>query len=121
MSLRVLFVDDETRLLTAYRRMFSSAFEVTTAETTEQAVALLAPGRFDIVVCDLLLGSGTAEEVLAEVQRVDPKVVRVVSSGNDGGMPELIERGVAHAFLEKPVARDKLEACVELLRREASV
>lgn len=65
---RILIVDDDEGTLLALRKLFSSKHLshciVHTAESANQAMALIATHCFDLAIIDYRLGSGTAMELV---------------------------------------------------------
>jgi DNA-binding NtrC family response regulator len=115
---RILVVEDRDSL----RRMLERALAgeghaVTTAADTPEAAACLARGeRFDLVLTDLKLPSGSGLDVVVEAKRRHPEapVVVLTAFGSVAVAVEAMKRG-ATDFLEKPVDLDALFALVRSL------
>ena len=115
---RVLFVDDEPRILDGLRRSLRGkrrGWELTFAGGGAHARELLAHGSFDVVVSDMRMPGMDGAELLSYVSRNHPEVARVVLSGHIE--PEaIIKVAVAsHRFLSKPSDVDGLIGVVEQL------
>ena len=53
---RILIIDDEVALLSAYRRLLGQVYTLETAESGLHALAILqSRGDFDLIVCDLMM------------------------------------------------------------------
>ena len=66
--MRVLFVDDEPRVLEAIQRMLFDAagdWEVTTAASGPEALSILDASRFDVIVTDMRMPGMDGVELLA--------------------------------------------------------
>ncbi len=61
---RILFVDDEQRVLTSMRAMFRRDYEVHLASSGAEALALLREQAFDVVVSDQRMPGMTGVELL---------------------------------------------------------
>jgi two-component system, NtrC family, response regulator HupR/HoxA len=77
----VLLVDDEVRSLDAMRRTLDEDFDILTAESAEQARALLARQEVAVILCDQRMPGQTGVEFLKEVRERWPDTVRIVISG----------------------------------------
>ena len=112
---RILFVDDDQRVLTALQRMLRplrDEWEVSFASGAEHALALLAAQPFDAVVSDMRMPGMDGAELLARVEQQCPSAARIVLSGYSE--PEGMRRAhaVAHETLSKPCDRETLRAVV---------
>ena len=115
---RILVVEDRDSL----RRMLERALTgeghaVTTAADTPEAADCLARGeRFDLVLTDLKLPSGSGLDVLAAAKLRHPEapVVVLTAFGSVPVAVEAMKRG-ATDFLEKPVDLEALFALVRAL------
>jgi len=112
---RVLVVDDETFVSVVFRRTLARDYEVVTAASAEEALALLESGqRFDVVVSDTNLGAGMwGPEFLGVVRERWSTIACVIMSGDDQGAAKMaMEDGRAQAFMAKPWESGEPEACI---------
>lgn len=81
---RVLVVDDDPLVLQATARALRGHFEVCTASSAEEALALLADdGRgIQIVLSDFFMPGQSGAELLAQVERRFPEMKRMVMTGH---------------------------------------
>jgi two-component system capsular synthesis sensor histidine kinase RcsC len=121
---RLLIVDDEGAILFGFADYFRShGFVVDTASEVEEAQALLAHGRYDVVVSDLrLLGLSAVEglDVLASAGAARPRPYTVLISAylTAEAEREARKRGIDRV-MRKPVPLAVLERALrELLRGE---
>jgi len=99
-----LFVDDETRILSALRRTLRrEGWEILLAETPDEALALLRQRAVDVVVSDQKMPGMSGLQLLAEVARVCPGAQRVLLTGWPEEVPreQLARLGVS-ALVAKP-------------------
>lgn len=120
--MRVLFVDDEPRVLDGIENMlFGEAddWDLLFATTGEQALAILDAGPVDVIVTDMRMPGMDGEELLHRVRDTHPSVVRIVLSGQiDREVAERSLRSV-HDFLSKPCTANELIATVASARAVA--
>jgi len=111
MSTRILVVDDEPQILRALRTSFRAAgYDVETAETAEQALALLATKPPDAVVLDLVLPDGKGTDVCRELRKWSTAPVIVLSVvGDEAEKVAALDAG-ADDYVTKPFGIDELLA-----------
>jgi len=113
---RVLFVDDEPRILEGLRRMLRSQrneWEMAFAPGGEAALAIMEAAPFDVVVSDMRMPEMDGATLLTEVRNLYPQVVRIVLSGHAELSAALRVVPVAHQFLAKPCDAGTLRVAVE--------
>lgn len=123
---RILFVDDEPRILDGLQRMLRSQrreWDMRFAIGPQAALAELAAAPFDVVVTDMRMPGMDGAALLAEVKQLYPATIRLILSGYSD--PEAAARAtqVAHQFLSKPCSADMLREAVQRagnLKDEAS-
>lgn len=107
MKKRILIVDDESAILFAFRSYFSRCgYEVDGARELEEAEALLANRKYDIVIADLRLTGSDGREGLEVVRffrerAPESPIVMLTAFGSPELEMEAVELG-ANAFLQKP-------------------
>ncbi|MFW6114213.1 MAG: HDOD domain-containing protein [bacterium] len=102
---RILFVDDEPKILMALRRSLRSLrhqWEMVFAEGGVAGLEECASAAFDVVVSDARMPGMEGPEFLAEVARLYPDTVRMILSGQCSRNSVLRCVAVAHQFLSKP-------------------
>lgn len=107
----ILFVDDDTRLLSALRRlMMTKAMDWSCqySSSPEEALALVTTQHFDVVVSDMQMPGMDGAALLKEIRIISPDSIRIVLSGYS--RTETIARvaGPAHQYLAKPCPSDTL-------------
>jgi putative nucleotidyltransferase with HDIG domain len=112
---RVLFVDDEPRVLDGLQRMLHQMrheWDMHFVGSGDDALAAIAVQPFDVVVSDMRMPVMDGAELLDEVRRRSPSAVRVVLSGHSGRDLILKSLGPTHQFLSKPCDAEDLKAAV---------
>jgi HD-like signal output (HDOD) protein len=113
---RVLFVDDEPRILEGLRRMLRPQrheWEMAFAPGGEAALALMEASPFDGIVSDMRMPGIDGATLLRRVRELYPQVVRIVLSGHTELTAALRVVPVAHQFLAKPCDAATLRVAVE--------
>ena len=113
---RVLFVDDELRILEGLRRMLRTQrheWEVAFAPGGEAALALMEASPFDVIVSDMRMPGMDGVKLLAQVREQYPQVVRIMLSDPTELSTALRVVPVAHQFLAKPCDVAMLRVAVE--------
>ncbi|MFQ5649735.1 MAG: response regulator [bacterium] len=105
MSTRILFVDDDANVLRGLRRaMFemSDEWEMAFANSGKDALSTLEKEGFDVIVSDMRMPEMDGAELLQEVSRRYPHMVRIILSGQAD--KEAIIKSVqpTHQYLAKP-------------------
>lgn len=104
--IRVLFVDDEENILKAVRRVFpDDRYEILTAASGEQAIAVLEAGPpVQVVVSDYRMPGMGGVEFLRTVARRWPDAVRIALSGqaDTSDLVSTINEGGVYKFIFKP-------------------
>jgi DNA-binding NtrC family response regulator len=106
----LLLVEDEAPLrLAVAERLALEGFEVTQAETAEEATRKLEEFAYDVLVTDLRLPGGDGAEVLQAAVDRYPDIVAIVVTGyaTVRAAVETIQRGAAD-FVTKPFQHDEL-------------
>ena len=113
--MRVLFVDDEERILTALRILFRNVYDVYTAADGAEAFELLERHAFHIVVSDQRMPGFTGVELLREVKRLYPRTVRLLLSGYSDlqALVGSINEGEVFRYIRKPWDNDEIRATLE--------
>ena len=78
---RVLFVDDEPRVLTTMRILFRSHYEVFLAESGAKALELLKTQPVDVIVSDQRMPGMTGIELLRAARELNPNAMRILLTG----------------------------------------
>lgn len=118
---RILFVDDEPRMLTALRRSMldmDDEWEMVFCDGGAAALEEMARQPADVVVSDMRMPSIDGARLLDEIRTRFPAAVRVILSGFAETDSVLRTVGPAHVYLSKPCAAETL---IEAIRRPLSL
>ncbi|MGQ1886479.1 two-component system response regulator GlrR [Serratia marcescens] len=111
----LLLVDDDPSLLKLLgMRLTSEGFHVTTAESGQEALRLLAREQIDLVISDLRMDEMDGLALFAEIQKHQPGMPVIILTAH-GSIPDAVaatQQGV-FSFLTKPVDRDALYKAID--------
>ncbi|MDF1694000.1 MAG: response regulator [Zhongshania sp.] len=101
---RILFVDDEPRILVALKALFRRDYDVLTADSGKAALAILRDGDVDVVVSDQRMPEMTGVEVLRLAKSLRPRAIRVLLTGYSdlSAILAAINDGEIFRFINKP-------------------
>lgn len=112
---RILFVDDEPRILDGITRMLRpqrAELAVITAGSGLQALALLEQESVDVVVSDMRMPGMDGAELLTQIRQRHPRIVRMILSGQSDPATIIRATRAAHQFLSKPCEADEMRRMV---------
>ncbi|MGC4086447.1 MAG: response regulator [Polyangiaceae bacterium] len=117
--MRVLFVDDEPRVLEAIERLFFDLdvdWETCFASSVDKALGEIHAAPVDVIVCDMRMPGQDSATLLNRVCEINPRIVRIVLSGQTDEAAALRVVPVAHQFLSKPCDASTLRRVIENTR-----
>ncbi|UXI68845.1 response regulator [Tahibacter amnicola] len=111
--LRVLFVDDEARILRALKALFRDLETFITSDPRE-APQLAARHDIDVVVCDQRMPEMLGVDVLREIRASQPRAMRILLTGYSDLKAVLgsVNEGEVYRFVNKPWVNSDLRALV---------
>jgi len=101
---RILFVDDEERIVTALRSIFRSNYHVFTATNGPEALEFVRKFQPHVVVSDQRMPQMTGVELLRRVKGIAPNAVRMLLTGYSdlAAIVGSINDGEVFRFISKP-------------------
>ena len=111
---RVLFVDDEPRVLTTMRMLFRGNYEMFFADSGARALELVKTQPVDVIVSDQRMPGMTGVEFLREARLLNPHAMRILLTGYSDldSIIGSINEGEIFRFVNKPWANEELTATV---------
>ncbi len=108
--MRVLFIDDDSRLLANIDRALQfHGFECTTCLDPLEAIQAYREQPYDVVVTDLMMATMDGLQVLETLREIDSKVKVVLMTGHLGRLFDRKRDGIgARAILRKPISIPEL-------------
>lgn len=116
MNERVLFVDDEPKILEAYGRTLRKKFTVVAAKSGQQALELMAEdGPFPVVVSDMQMPQMNGVELLSTIKKQYPFTIRLMLTGNADQETAVsaINTSDVYRFLNKPCPPEEMALAIQ--------
>ena len=100
----ILFVDDEERVVNQLRMIFRQHYEVHTATSGAEGLAILQRTPVDVVVSDQRMPGMTGIEFLTQVCRLRPAAMRLLLTGYSdlAAIVDSVNEGEVYRFINKP-------------------
>jgi putative nucleotidyltransferase with HDIG domain len=116
MNPRIIFVDDEPNVIDGLRRMSRSLrhrWDLAFATSGPEALKLMEQRSYDVIVSDMRMPGMDGRQLLEEVEKLYPQIVRIVLSGT-AGVPEALDSlRPTHQYLAKPCDADTVKNTIE--------
>ncbi len=104
-KIRIMFVDDEPKVLRGIKRMMMTVqhdWVINFAESGDKALEMLALEPYEVIVSDIRMPGMSGIELLTEVKNKYPSTVRIALSGQVDNKDFIKSVGPIHQFLSKP-------------------
>ncbi len=113
---RILFVDDESNVLTGLKRMarpLRHQWDACFASSGREALQMLNKDEFDVLVTDMRMPGMDGALLLAEASSRYPQVIRILLSGQCDLESFIGSACPAHQLLAKPCDAESLQRTIE--------
>jgi serine/threonine-protein kinase len=124
---RVLFVDDEERIVNLLRLTFLSTYEVFTATSGAKALEIIRDNDIHVIVSDQRMPGISGIELLTQVHEASPNTVRLLLTGYSDltAIVGSVNEAEVFRFINKPWKQDEIRAtlaeAVEIAQMKAPV
>jgi DNA-binding NtrC family response regulator len=111
----VVFVDDDAGNRQAFAAAFRHAFDVHTAATADEVMALLNTHQVHVLIADQRMPAVQGSELLAQVRNTHPQVRRmlVTAYADLEAIIEAVNTGGVTKYFSKPWVHDQLLNAVQ--------
>lgn len=111
---KVLCVDDEPGILRSLKWLLQKEFEVHTASSGQDGLALVRQHDFDVVISDQRMPGMTGSEFLREVRLLAPRAMRILLTGYSDfpAILRSVNESEVFRFINKPWNIDELPKVV---------
>lgn len=110
----ILLVDDEKSILFSLKAALKKeGYQVKSAECPDEALKLIEPGAFQVIISDYNMPGMNGMEFLKQVQKVDPEVVFILMTayGSEKLAIEAMKQG-AYDYFSKPFDIEEMRVIV---------
>jgi len=110
----ILLVDDEKSILFSLKAALSKeGYQVKSAENPEEAIRLIEPGAFQVIISDYNMPGMNGMEFLQHVKQIDPEAVFILMTayGSEKLAIEAMKQG-AYDYFSKPFDIDEMRIIV---------
>lgn len=112
----LLFVDDESNVLSGLRRLLrkkSKVWDMTFVLSGMEALQFLETQCVDIIISDMKMPNMTGAELLSKVKNSYPNITRLCLSGQSESKQVLENRKIIQLYIAKPTDSDTLINIIE--------
>jgi serine/threonine-protein kinase len=111
---RILFVDDEERILNALRSLFRGHYHVFTAENGKLALEFVKRFGIHVVVSDQRMPNMVGVDLLRQVKEMSPNSVRLLLTGYSdlAAIVGSINEGEVFRFVRKPWDNEEIQRTI---------
>ena len=108
---RILYVDDERDNLQSFQALFRRDFEISVAESAQEALEILHEEKIDVLVSDQRMPGMTGVELLERVAAEFPEILRFMLTGFSDYDPlvDAINNGRIQGYFSKPLDFDEIK------------
>jgi DNA-binding NtrC family response regulator len=109
-----MIVDDEPANLRTLERLFRSDYQVVTAPSGAEALALLEHHEVALLISDQRMPAMTGIELMMKTVGIRPQMVKILLTGytDVGALIEALNSGLVYRYLTKPWNNDELRLTV---------
>ncbi len=102
--IKILYVDDESKNLTAFKASFRRSYDIETAISVKDAAELLKQHSFHIIIADQRMPGVTGVEFFQSVRKTYPIAIRILLTGYTDvrEIVDAINKGEIFRFITKP-------------------
>lgn len=113
--IRVLYIDDESNNLHAFKALFRKDYEIFIAESAEEGTKILSQEQIHVIICDQRMPGMTGVEFFESILIKYPHPIRILLTGYTDiqAVVEAINRGQIYRFIDKPWDQQVLAVAIQ--------
>lgn len=111
----ILYVDDESDNLLAFRSVFRRFFNVFVATGADEAIQVLREHPVHLLLSDQRMPKTTGVELCENVMMTNPDIIRIIVTGYSEMEPimDAMKTGKVSQYITKPWNVDELKGLIE--------
>jgi len=109
-KIKILYVDDEVRNVTSFKRSFRRMYKIDTATSAKEGMEMLKENTYEIVLTDQRMPEMTGVEFLSEICALYPDSMRILITAytDVSAVIEAINLGHVYKYVSKPYEEEEL-------------
>jgi response regulator RpfG family c-di-GMP phosphodiesterase len=113
-KIAILYVDDEENNLFSFKATFRIKYQVTTAISGDEALAILENKKINIIITDQRMPEMTGVEFLEKVLEKFPDPMRILLTGyaDMAAVVDAVNKGKIFHYLAKPWNEEELDLTI---------
>lgn len=114
-KINVLYIDDELHNLTSFKASFRRIFNITTAESADEAAKILETEPIHVILSDQRMPRMTGIEFFESITQSHPDPIRILITGytDINAVIDAINRGQVYKYLTKPWNEEDVKNYIE--------
>ena len=114
-KIKILYVDDESNNLSAFKALFRRTFDIHTALSAQEVKILLKEHDFHIILTDQRMPGTTGVEFLESIIPDYPNPIRILITGyaDIQAVINAINKGQVYRYITKPWEENELKSVFE--------
>jgi len=114
-KINVLYVDDETGNLNAFKAAYRRLYNVYTATTPDEGRKLLKENKIHVVITDQRMPNEVGSEFLQSIIEDHPDAIRMLLTGyaDLNACIDAVNKGQIYRYLTKPWDVDQLQSIID--------
>jgi DNA-binding NtrC family response regulator len=114
MTYKIMIVDDEPANLRTIERLFRPDYQVVTASSGAEALALLDQHEIALLISDQRMPAMTGIQLMMKTVAIRPQMVKILLTGytDVGALIQALNSGLVYRYLTKPWSNDDLRSTV---------
>ena len=117
---KVLYIDDEERSLSTFKKSFRRDFEIFLANNIQEAVDILRNNAIEIILTDQRMPDMTGVEFLSHITKDYPHLKRILITGyaDLSAVIDAINKGQVYRYINKPYQKEQLLSIINDAHKE---
>ncbi len=114
-KIRVLYIDDESNNLMAFKAGFRRVYEIFTASSAAEGLKVLNENKVHVIIADQRMPKSTGVEFFDIVRNVFPDPIRILMTGYTDveALIDAINKGMIYRYIKKPWDELELSTSIE--------
>jgi len=113
-KINILYVDDEPNNITSFKAAFRRLFNISTAESAEEARKIVASETIHVILSDQRMPKETGIEFFKSILDTHPEPIRILITGytDINAVIDAINVGQVYKYLAKPWIEEEVRTTV---------